>query len=678
MKKWTKAELDKNTVRELHQNYGLPVFTSMLLAIRKITEREEIETFFSAQNELSDPFLIKDMDKAVDRIRTAVTSCQKICVYGDYDCDGVTSTAILYSYLESVFADVIYYIPDRNSEGYGMNRTAIDRLKAEGVELIITVDNGIAAIDEIDYANSLGIDVVVTDHHKPLDILPKAAAVVNPHRTDDTSPFKDYCGAGIALKIAAALENDSFSIMENYSDLAALGTVADLVSINGENRTIVKAGMFNLENTERIGLNSLMDKAGVSDINSGTIGFRIAPRINAAGRLGTAYDAVKLFLTEDEELAEKTAERLHQLNAERQSIEADIYRQIITQTENNPSLTYDRVLVLSSKGWNTGVIGIVSSKITEKFGKPSIIISEDGEVCKASGRSVPGFSLVDAVFACSEYLEKFGGHPMAVGFSIKKNNIGIFKKAINDYANRFDRMPLANINLDCYLNPDTLNLDMVRQLKEFEPFGLGNPKPLFGLNNMKLDRIIPLSEGKHLKLAVSRGKTRLNILKFSTTPDEFPYSEGDELDFAVNIDINVYQGRESLSFNINDMRFSGFDTEKAMYEIQDYEQYQKGIIPKHFGADYYPSRSEFAAVYVFLKNNPKPMYSPDSLIGKIGSRSLGAFKLFIILDIMRELHLIDYARDADRMNINIRDVNGKVDLNASRVYQKLKEDTENA
>ncbi len=678
MKKWTKAELDKNTVRELHQNYGLPVFTSMLLAIRKITEREEIETFFSAQNELSDPFLIKDMDKAVDRIRTAVTSCQKICVYGDYDCDGVTSTAILYSYLESVFADVIYYIPDRNSEGYGMNRTAIDRLKAEGVELIITVDNGIAAIDEIDYANSLGIDVVVTDHHKPLDILPKAAAVVNPHRTDDTSPFKDYCGAGIALKIAAALENDSFSIMENYSDLAALGTVADLVSINGENRTIVKAGMFNLENTERIGLNSLMDKAGVSDINSGTIGFRIAPRINAAGRLGTAYDAVKLFLTEDEELAEKTAERLHQLNAERQSIEADIYRQIITQTENNPSLTYDRVLVLSSKGWNTGVIGIVSSKITEKFGKPSIIISEDGEVCKASGRSVPGFSLVDAVFACSEYLEKFGGHPMAVGFSIKKNNIGIFKKAINDYANRFDRMPLANINLDCYLNPDTLNLDMVRQLKEFEPFGLGNPKPLFGLNNMKLDRIIPLSEGKHLKLAVSRGKTRLNILKFSTTPDEFPYSEGDELDFAVNIDINVYQGRESLSFNIKDMRFSGFDTEKAMYEIQDYEQYQKGIIPKHFGADYYPSRSEFAAVYVFLKNNPKPMYSPDSLIGKIGSRSLGAFKLFIILDIMRELHLIDYARDADRMNINIRDVNGKVDLNASRVYQKLKEDTENA
>ncbi len=678
MKKWTVSELDKNKVRELTKNYGLPVFTSMLLAIRNITKREEIEKFFSAQNELSDPFLIKDMDKAVKRIKKAVVSYEKICVYGDYDCDGVTSTAILYSYLESVFANVMYYIPDRNAEGYGMNKGAVDKLHSEGVGLIITVDNGISAIDEINYASTLGIDVVVTDHHKPQDILPKAVAVVNPHRTDDDSPFEDFSGAGIALKLAIALEGDSFSIMENYADLAAIGTVADLVPINGENRDIVKAGIFHIENTERPGITGLIEEAGISKVNAGTIGFRLAPRINASGRLGTPYDALTMFLTEDDETAEQKAALLGKLNAERQSIEANIYQQIITQLEENPRLTYDRVLVVSSKGWNAGVIGIVSSKVTEKYGKPSIIISEDGEVCKASGRSVSGFSLVDAVFACSEYLEKFGGHPMAVGFSIKQENIDTFRKAINDYANALDKMPLAAVKLDCNLNPDTIVTDMVHQLQNFEPFGYGNPKPVFGLNGMKLDKIVPLSGGKHLKLAVSRGNARLNLLKFSTAPDEFPYLEGDTLDFAVNIDINVYQGRESLSFTVKDIKLSGFDTEGTMYKIQDYEKYKSGVTPSGFNDDFYPSRNEFAAVYLYLKKNPRPMYSPDSLLTRTGCPSIDAFKLLMILDIMKELYLIDYGRDADCLTINIRDVNGKVDLNASQIYRKLKEDIKNA
>lgn len=677
MKKWTVSELDKNKVRELSTKYGLPVFTSMLLTIRGICEPDEIEKFLSSGNELSDPFEIKDMDKAAERIKQAVVGYEKICVYGDYDCDGVTSTAILYSYLESVCADVIYYIPMRESEGYGMNKGAVEKLHKEGVKLIVTVDNGISAIDEISYANSLGIDVVVTDHHKPQDILPNAVAVVDPHRNDDTSSFHDYSGAGLALKLITALEGENFTALENYSDLAALGTVADLVPVNGENRDIIKAGMINIENTERIGISALIEKADVGKISSGTIGFRLAPRINAAGRLGSPYDALTLFLTEDDEAAEEKADLLSNLNSQRQSIETKIYEQIEEKLRENPSLTNDRIIVVSSEGWHAGVIGIVSSKVTEKYGKPSIIISEDDNICKASGRSISGFSLVDAVFACSKYLDKFGGHPMAVGFSLKRENIDDFRKAINDYANKFERMPLAALKLDCNLNPDTITTDMVHQLQMFEPFGYGNPKPVFGLNNMLLEKIIPVGSAKHLKLAITRGRARLNIMKFSTTLEQFPYSEGDTLDFAVGLDINLYQGKEYLSFSVKDIKLSGFDTEKAMYEIQDYEMYNNGIIPNNL-ADKIPTRDEFAVVYRYLRRNLKQIYSLDALCMKLMCPSIGIFKLLNILDIMNELYLISYRREADMIYINPCEVNGKVDLNASKILRKLKEDIKNA
>ncbi len=677
VKKWTISELDKNKVREISQKYGLPVFTSMLLTIRKLTTQNEIERFFSADNEPCDPMSIKDMDKAVERIKRAVAEYEKICVYGDYDCDGVTSTAILYSYLESVCADVMYYIPSRESEGYGMNKTAVSKLCGEGVKLIITVDNGISAIDEINYASSLGIDVVVTDHHKPQNILPCAAAVVDPHRSDDNSRFKDYSGAGLALKLLTALEGDYFSVFENYSDLAAIGTVADLVPVNGENRDIIKAGMFNIENTERIGISELIEKSETERISSGTIGFRLAPRINAAGRLSSPYDALELFLTEDNTLAAEKAELLNSLNSKRKSIETKIYEQIEQKIKDKPNLANDRIMVISSEGWNAGVIGIVSSRITEKYGKPSIVISEDGEVCKASGRSINGFSLVDAVFSCSQYLEKFGGHPMAVGFSIKRENIDDFRRAVNDYAGKLEKMPLLSVKLDCNLNPNTITTDMVHQLQMFEPFGYGNPKPVFGLNNMFLEKVIPVGGGKHLKLAVTREKARLNIMKFSTSPEEFPYSEGDTLDFAVGLDINLYQGKEYLSFSVKDIRLSGFDTESAMYEMQDYEMYKSGRIPKTL-KDTVPDRNEFAVVYRCLKKSTRRIYSLDALCSKLMCPSIKIFKLLNILDIMNELCLISYSRISDMLNININEVSGKVDLNSSSILKKLKEDINNA
>ena len=676
MKNWIISEIDKAKIKELSEAYDLPIFTAMLLVIRGITEKEELIEYFSAEAGLCDPYLLKDMDKAVERIRQAIESNEKICVFGDYDCDGVTSTAILYSYLESQAADVIYYIPDRSSEGYGMNIEAVNKLSEQNVDLIITVDNGISCVNEINHAAGLGIDVVVTDHHKPGNILPSAAAVVDPHRNDDQSPYKDYCGAGLALKLVMALEDDAYFALENYADLASIGTIADLVPLTGENRAIVKTGLEKIRNSERTGLCSLIENSQIKSVTAGNIAFRLAPRVNAAGRLGNVYDALRLFLTEDHDEAEQLAETLSGLNSERQSIENKIYEEICEMIDNSESLKYDSILVVSSMGWNPGVIGIVSSKITERYGKPSIIISESDDICKASGRSIPGFSLVDAVFACSALLEKYGGHPMAAGMSLRRRNIGAFREAINQYALESGKMPLPALNIDCKLNPESVVIDMVHQLQAFEPFGYGNSKPVFALNKLRLERIVPLSGGKHIKLTVSRGKARLNLVRFSTAPEEFPYSEGDTLDFAVSLDINRYQEKDYLSFGIKDIRLSDFDNAGALEEIKLYENYRNGILSPEI-EDKLPVRQDFTAIYLFIKKHPRPVYSTDVILGQLEGAKPGAFRLLIVLDILSERGLISYERRCDMLKISTIPVSVKVDLEASPVYKKLKEDIDN-
>lgn len=675
MKKWAFSEFDKSKIKEFSAKYQLPVFTAILLYIRGFTEQDKIDAFFDMECSLPDPYSIKDMDKAVTRITKAVNTYEKICVYGDYDCDGVTATALLYSYFESIGANVIYYIPDRNSEGYGINKKAIDFLKNSEVSLIVTVDNGISAIDEVFYAQSLGIDVVVTDHHKPQDILPAAVAVVDPHRLDDTSAFRDYCGAGIALLLATALEGDSFSVLENYSDLAALGTVADLVPLSGYNRSIVKAGIIHLNNTERPGITELNEIAQIDKVNAGNIGFKLGPRINAAGRLDSPYDALSLLLSESPEESRGLAEHLNELNSKRQSIENRIYEDIMEMLKNEPSLTYDRVLVVSSDQWNAGVVGIVASKVTEKLGKPCIIICEDDEICKASGRSVSGFSIVDAIFACSDLLVKFGGHPMAAGLSLKREKIRDFRKAINAYADKLEYMPLPLLKIDCSLRPGAITVDMVKQLQPFEPFGYGNPRPTFALKGMKLEQIVPLSGGKHIKLLVTRDNARLGLVMFSVKPDEFPYPVGSLLDFALSLDLNVYRQIESVSFNVKDIRPADFDTEKVMLEMQLYEQYQKGIIRKDI-KDKYPTRDDFAAVYRYFKGTQRSNYTIVSVLSSMGNTNVGAFRLLMILDIMNELKLINYSRDNEELSVGLANNSVKVDLNNSAIYGKLKEDVQ--
>ena len=506
MKKWTVAKLNKDRAVAISARHELPMLIAMLLDIRGITDDEAINEFLYNDSVLSDPFDAKDMQKAVDRIKSAIESFEKICVYGDFDADGVTSTALLYSYLEAVGANVMFYIPAREGEGYGMNKDAVNLLYENGVKLIVTVDNGIAAVDEIAYAKTLGIETVVTDHHMPNTVLPDAVAIVDMHQEDCNSSFKELSGVGVALKLVMAIEgeySDPEQVLENYSDLACLGTVGDIVPLVGDNRVIVKNGLMHIENSDRCGINALVDQSGLSNrkITTGNISFTLVPRINAGGRLGLSKKTVSMLLTDDEEIAFDIAQELCEDNTQRQAIEKEILDDIDEHIKRDPSIVQNRIIVVCGENWHQGVIGIVASRIKEVYGKPSIVISVDEDGCRASGRSVKGFSLCDAVFACSEYLTQFGGHPMAVGFGMVKSNIDAFIRAINDYASTVE-MPVPELELDCKLNPAQLSVTLADQLSLLEPFGAGNPTPLFGLYNMTLTDIHEVGGGKHLRLTL--------------------------------------------------------------------------------------------------------------------------------------------------------------------------------
>ena len=428
MKKWIIKPCDKQLKNAISERYGLSSVLSTLLTIRGITEEDDIRDFLYFEELSIDPFSIKDMDKAVERITSAVENGEKICIYGDFDADGITSTALLFSYLTDIGADVMYYIPIREDEGYGMNTVAVEKLYQRGVKLIITVDNGIAAAEEIAYAGSLSIDVVVTDHHTPPEVLPAACAVVNPHREDDTCPFKELCGVGVVFKLVQAIEGeycDTEALLENYSDLAALGTVADLMPLVGENRALVKNGLRYINHRDRVGIAAIIENAGLSgkNITAGHISFAIGPRINAVGRLGPSKSSVELLLTEDTQYAAEVAEELTQDNIRRQTIEREILEDIDRMVKRDPSLVQKRVIVIAKEGWHKGVVGIVASRLKEIYLKPAIVISIDDDICRGSGRSVKGFALNQAVASCEEYLVQYGGHPMACGLSLKRDKL---------------------------------------------------------------------------------------------------------------------------------------------------------------------------------------------------------------------------------------------------------------
>lgn len=680
MKVWSVAKVNKERAISMANRLEIPPLLAMMLDIRGITKEEDVINFLQENKDFSDPFLMKDMDKAVERITTAVENGEKICVYGDYDADGVTSTSLLYSYLrDSLGADVMFYIPTRTGEGYGMNKSAVDKIHSLGVTLIITVDNGISAREEIDYANSLGIDTVITDHHMPSGAIPKAVAVVNAHQQDDKSPFKDFSGVGVAFKLVMAIEGeyaDVDSLLENFSDIATLGTIGDIVPLVGENRTLVKNGLRHIQNSDRIGINAMKQESGIAEkeINSSNVAFTLVPRINAGGRLGSSEKSVNLLLTEDEDEAVTIADKLGMDNRERQSIEKEILASIDEEVRRTPNIVNDKILVFAGKGWHQGVVGIAASRIKEIYDKPTIIIGiDDDGVARGSGRSVEGFSLCDAVFACSEHLTHYGGHPMAVGISLEKEKINDFRKAINAYCKDI-KMPYNILHIDCKLNPNQLDLSILDCLSYIEPCGASNPSPIFGLYNMTVIATKEIGNGNHMRITLSRGQGQVPVyaVYFNHNFQSCSYRNGDIVDVAVSLDRNIYNGQENLSVIIKDIKYSQSNNEELIDSERIFDKFAKRYrLTKNEVMSILPTRNDFAYVYRFLKQNKGFIYGEYALVNALNYKiSMG--KLIVILYSMKELGLINWLQGLYQSIIEMKE-SGKVNLEDSVFIKKLKE-----
>lgn len=680
MKVWSVAKVNKERAIAMASKLEIPPLLAMMLDIRGITKEEDVINFLQENKDFSDPFLMKDMDKAVERITTAVENGEKICVYGDYDADGVTSTSLLYSYLrDSLGADVMFYIPTRTGEGYGMNKSAVDKIHSLGVTLIITVDNGISAREEIDYANSLGIDTVITDHHMPSGAIPKAVAVVNAHQQDDKSPFKDFSGVGVAFKLVMAIEGeyaDVDSLLENFSDIATLGTIGDIVPLVGENRTLVKNGLRHIQNSDRIGINAMKQESGIAEkeINSSNVAFTLVPRINAGGRLGSSEKSVNLLLTEDEDEAVTIADKLGMDNRERQSIEKEILASIDEEVRKTPNIVNDKILVFAGKGWHQGVVGIAASRIKDIYDKPTIIIGiDDDGVARGSGRSVEGFSLCDAVFACSEHLTHYGGHPMAVGISLEKEKINDFRKAINAYCKDI-KMPYNILHIDCKLNPNQLDLSILDCLSYIEPCGASNPSPIFGLYNMTIIATKEIGNGKHMRITLSRGQGQVPVyaVYFNHNFQSCSYRNGDIVDVAVSLDRNIYNGQENLSVIIKDIKYSQSNNEELIDSERIFDKFAKRYkLTKNEVMSILPTRNDFAYVYRFLKQNKGFIYGEYALVNALNYKiSMG--KLIVILYSMKELGLINWLQGLYQSIIEMKE-SGKVNLEDSVFIKKLKE-----
>ena len=674
IKKWEVAPLDKERAAQLAERYSLPFFLAMLLEIRGVDQEEEIRDLLSG-GQLSDPFLMKDMDKAVERIRRAIDDFEKIAVYGDYDADGVTATSILFTYLEAVGADVIYYIPQREGEGYGMNLHAVETLHQEGVTLIITVDNGIASVNEVERAAQLGIDVVVTDHHRPQERIPNAYAVVDAYQSDDHGPYKDLSGAGVALKLVMALEDgDADAVLEEYADLAALGTVADVVPVLGENRTIVKAGLSILTRGGRAGVDALMEQSGMGGkaTTATSLAFTVIPRINATGRMGAPERAVRLLTCETQEEAEPLSAEICEDNNHRREVEAQIAKEAMEKIEQDPALLYSRVIVVDGKDWHHGVIGIVASRITERFGKPCMVISTDGQMAKGSGRSVEGFSLFEAICACGDLMERYGGHPMAAGISLPAENVPLFRERINQYAAQVCReMPAPILRVDSRLNPSALTPEMPQSLQPMEPYGSGNPQPLFGLYGMELKQIIPVGGGNHLRLACAKRGATLTCMKFSTRPEEFPFAPGEVLDLAVTLEAKEFRGEPQLTVSVREAKLSGLNMEECVHTYRLYESIRRGesLTPAE-GEEVLPTRQDLAGLYRKLVSYQGAAFGVQALLGSLPGMNLG--KLLLGLDMLQERRLVALMGGEERRSAQILPTQGKVDIFASPVYQQAK------
>jgi len=671
MKKWSLKKTDISDIQNLMRKGGITALTASVLASRGYTDIESAARHLEV-SELTDPFLIADMENAVEAINSAVDEGEKICIYGDYDCDGVVASVMLYTFLQEIGADVIYCIPERD-EGYGMNETAIRELAEQGVNLIITVDNGIAAVNEAELIYELGMKLVITDHHQPGEILPRAEAIVDPHRKDCFSPFKMLCGAGVVLKLIAALNEGDYSMaMEQFGDLAAIATVADVVELTGENRFIVKYGLEMLKNTERPGLIALIAVSGLTGkpLNSVSIGFMLAPRINSAGRFGSPKTAAELLLEEDEVRAHAIAYELNELNEKRKEVEALIFADIYRYIAENPQSTRERVLLFCGENWHHGVIGIIASRLQERFGKPCFIFANNNGDIRGSARSFGDFSIFKALQYASDFLERYGGHSGAGGFTVKPEFISEFKDKVLEYAKtQYNIMPPMPINIDAQVSPNELTVDNVKGLKVLEPYGIGNETPLFYLDKAAIIGSYPMSGGQHTKLRLKLDGKLFDALIFRVAPEDTGLTAGDVCNLIVSLDINLYNGTESISIIVKDYRNSGIKQQSVFSALDAYERFLRDEeIPEKYYVNMLPTYEELKTIY---KGIPERGIATDTLYANLIRQNINYCKVLVAANALSELGLIitDFASD----KLSRIKATKKADINSATVLKKLKQ-----
>ncbi len=636
-----------------------------ILTARGITDPAEALTLLAGEEDLSDPFLLTDMQKACERIWQAIDNGETIVVFGDYDVDGVTATALLYQHLKGMGATVKCMLPSREGDGYGLSRNAIQSIHDKGYQLIVTVDNGISAVEEAEFAAELGIDLIITDHHLPPETLPKAVAVVDPRRLDDTSPFKGLCGAGVAFKLCAALDGCPPEEMLDYcGDLAAVGTVADVMSLTGENRTLVKSGLRQLQNTDRPGLEALLEEVGLAGrpITAENISYAIAPRINAAGRMDSAVTALQLVLCEDPDRAEELAHKLNEINVKRQETELEIFKAAQVLLEQQPERLEDRVMLLWGRDWHPGVIGIVASRLVERTGRPVIVVTVDehGE-CKGSGRSVPGFNLHACIGSCADLLIRYGGHAMAAGLSVREENLPELRRRLNEWAAReCPVLHTAPLECDLPIHLDRVTVDSVRRIDALAPFGAENPTPVFLLQSAVVDGVYPVSEGRHSRLRLRQGNASVYAVWFGMPSEQLPYTMGDVVDAALNLSVYESARGAQLSGRILDLHPAGLGTKlseqaalvAALRRGTPLTAEQKTLIT--------PDRSHIITVYRELQARRWHAEDLQPLCAKLGEENTG--KTLVAVTALEQVGLIATVEKGGAKYLELVPAQGKKNL----------------
>ena len=669
---WKVSQLEAGAVNALVGS-GYAPLAAMVLASRGIGDDRQARAYLDCNAPLLDPFLMTDMDKAAGRVGLAMSRGEKIAVFGDYDVDGITATCLLTDFLRRHGADVVSYIPGRLEEGYGLNPIAIHQLHAEGVKLIVTVDCGITAVSEAELCKQLGIDLVITDHHECKQTLPAAAAVVDPHRCDGGYPHKNLSGVGVAFKLASALCGSQETVLEEYADMVCLGTVADVMPLQGENRVFVARGLESLAHTKRPGIAALMAECGCAPetVSASSIGFMLAPRINAAGRMGQIDLAVELFLTDDPDKAAEAARGLCELNRQRQAVESEIYRQAVSML---PMGKPPEAIVLADESWHQGVVGIVASRIAEEYACPTFLICLDGEHGKASSRSHGGFNLFASLSALSPLLESYGGHELAAGFTISRANIPEFRRQICALAAQYytDDVPRTVLDVDCAVSPELLTLHNVDALQMLEPCGNGCPKPVLMMKNLTIDRISMVGGGRHMRLRLCSGHTYLNAIYFSANPQTVSIQPGDLVDVAFTPQVNEFRGTRTVQMNVIDIRPSC--NAECLPDAAPYRDMQRGNLTPGEAAALLPDRKMLALVWRYLDAANPVQESPMCLCRKIvrwSGKPLNLGQMLTCLDIFRDVGLLTVQRQHKYVSIRLTPGEGKADLSRSQTMQRL-------